>query len=184
MSPAAVMPATVAEPSDTRITPAISQPSTSASIDSAVSASEMFLSTPVATNTSFSVPAPAMISRITAMSLTELPYSSISACIFMPRDRPSVYVATARPSSMTISGLVQNFSAGWRFSGASGTAIDSAMITTGSNALAKQLNAPGSSASGRSGATNSVIGLDFTLRNRRAYSGPAQIMAGSATMMP
>src|SRR6187402_710150 len=49
---AAVMPATVAEPSDTRITPAISQPSTSGSIEMPVSRSEMFLSTPVATNTS------------------------------------------------------------------------------------------------------------------------------------
>ena len=34
---------------------------------------EMFLSTPVATNTSFRVPAPAMMSRMTAMSFTELP---------------------------------------------------------------------------------------------------------------
>ena len=58
------------------------------------------------------------------------------------------------------------------------------MITTGSSALAKQLKALGSSLSGRSGATNSVMGLAFTLRNRRAYSGPAQIIAGSATMMP
>ena len=58
------------------------------------------------------------------------------------------------------------------------------MSTTGNSALAKQLKALGSSLSGRSGATNSVMGLDFTLRNRLAYSGPAQIMAGNATMMP
>ena len=73
MRPAAVMPATVADPSDTRISPAISQPSSNGSIETPSSRSEMFLSTPVATNTSLSVPAPAMISRITAMSFTELP---------------------------------------------------------------------------------------------------------------
>ena len=38
--------------------------------------------------------------------------------------------------------------------------------------------------SGLSGATNSVIGFEFTLRNRRAYNGPAQIIAGMATMRP
>src|SRR6187551_981705 len=108
----------------------------------------------------------------------------MSCCSFMPRDVPSVYVATASASSMTMSGLVQNLSIGCQLSGAIGTAIEQAMSATGSSALAKQLNVLGSSLSGRSGATNSVIGFDSTLRNRRAYNGPAQIIAGSATTRP
>ena len=48
----------------------------------------------------------------------------------------------------------------------------------------KQLKALGSSLSGRSGATNSVIGFDFTRRNSPANTGPAMIMAGIATMRP
>src|SRR5262245_48607455 len=100
----------------------------------------------------------------------------------MPRDRPSVYVATANDSSMTVNGLVTNLNSGSDASGitpSSESSSESAINATGSSALAKQLNALGSSLSGRSGATNSVIGFDFTLRNRRAYSGPAQIMAGN-----
>src|SRR5215203_677395 len=96
----------------------------------------------------------------------------------MPRESPSVYVATASASNITISGLVANLSNGCRFSGASGTAIEQVINATGSNALAKQLKVLGSSLSSLSGATNRVIGFDFTLRNRRAYSGPAQIIAG------
>jgi hypothetical protein len=85
---------------------------------------------------------------------------------------------------MTTSGLVQNLSADCISSGASGTSMEQAMSTTGSRALAKQLNVLGSSCSGRSGATNSVMGFDFTLRNRPANIGPAMIMAGTATIRP
>src|SRR6187549_2901273 len=102
----------------------------------------------------------------------------------MPRDRPSEYVAMASDTSMTIRGLVQNLSAACQVSGASGTAIEQAMSATGNSALAKQLKALGSSLSGRNGATNNVIGLDFTLRNRPANIGPAITMAGIATMSP
>src|SRR6186713_354153 len=111
----------------------------------------------------------------------------MSGPIFMPRDNPSVYVATASDSSMTVSGLVTKLNSGRQSSGitpSSESSSDIAISATGSSALAKQLNVLGSSFSGRSGATNSVIGFDFTLRNSRAYSGPAQIMAGSATMRP
>src|SRR5688572_13501020 len=102
----------------------------------------------------------------------------------MPRDRPSEYVAMASDNSMTISGFVQNLSAGCQVPGASGTAIEHAMSATGNSALAKQLNALGNSPSGRSGATNNVIGLDFTLRNSPANNGPAITMAGMATIRP
>src|SRR5688572_8755142 len=102
----------------------------------------------------------------------------------MPRDRPSVHVATASDSNITMSGLVQNLSVDCRFSGAIGTSIEQAMTTTGSSALAKQLKALGSSCSGRNGATNSVMGFDFTLRNRPANTGPAMTMAGTATIRP
>src|SRR5262245_48947703 len=102
----------------------------------------------------------------------------------MPRESPSVYVATPRDTSITMFWLVQNLNAGCQSAGTSGKAIEQAISTTGSSALAKQLNALGSSLSGRSGATNSVIGFDFTLRNNPANTGPAMIMAGIATMMP
>src|SRR5688500_15869025 len=108
----------------------------------------------------------------------------MSCCIFMPRDNPSVYVAMASDNSMTMFWLVQNLNAGCQDSGASGTAIEHAISATGNNALAKQLNALGSSPSGRSGATNNVIGFDLTLRKRPANTGPAMIMAGTATMSP
>src|SRR6187455_1272075 len=108
----------------------------------------------------------------------------MSDWIFMPRDRPSVYVAIPSDTSMTISGLVQNLRIGCQASGAVGTAIEHAINATGSSALAKQLKVLGSSLSGRMGATNKVIGFDLTLRNSPAYTGPARIIAGMATMRP
>src|SRR3954465_10608779 len=105
----------------------------------------------------------------------------------MPRDRPSVYVATASANSMTMSGFVAKWNNGAQASGILPTNVstsDSEIRNTGSSALAKQLNAPGNSLSGRSGATNNVTGFAATFRNSRAYNGPAQIIAGSATMIP
>src|SRR5436190_11220154 len=111
----------------------------------------------------------------------------MSGPIFMPRDRPSVYVAIASDSSITVSGFVTKWNTGRYGAGIAPnneSSSENAINATGSSALATQLNAPGSSLSGRSGATNSVIGFDFTLRNSRAYSGPAQIIAGIATIKP
>src|SRR5688572_8437361 len=108
-------------------------------------------------------------------------------CIFMPRDKPSVQVATASDTNMTTSGFVKNRNVGNADSGITWNSVsssDSAISATGSSAVTKQLNALGSSCSGRIGATNSVSGEYFTLRNRRAYTGPAKIIAGSATMKP
>src|SRR5688572_25540078 len=101
----------------------------------------------------------------------------------MPRDRPSEYVAMASDNSMTISGLVKNRNVGSMPSGITWNRLsssDNAIRNTGSNAVAKQLKALGSSLSGRIGAMNKVKGFADTLRNSFANIGPAMIMAGSA----
>src|SRR5947207_229418 len=61
---------------------------------------------------------------------------------------------------------------------------DIASNTTGSSAVAKALKAPGSSAASIGAVVNKVTGRDFTLRNSRANSGPAMIIAGIATTIP
>src|SRR6187399_1743368 len=96
----------------------------------------------------------------------------------MPRDSPSVHVPTARPTNITTSGLVANRIIAWYSAGAFATAgsTEVAISTTGSNAVANALNAPGSRAVSMGGAENSVTGRDRTLRNSRANTGPATIM--------
>src|ERR1700735_2832437 len=68
--PAAVKPATVADPRQTRIMAAISQPRTSGWIGQPCNTAAISLLTPLAEKTSFKAPAPATISRITATSFT------------------------------------------------------------------------------------------------------------------
>src|ERR1041384_3190804 len=111
----------------------------------------------------------------------------MSGAIFMPRERPSVQVAIASDSNITVSGFVKKRNVGSTDSGitcSSESSSERLISATGNIAVAKQLNALGSSLSGRGGATNNVIGFDFTLRNSFAYTGPAMIIAGNATMRP
>ncbi len=71
--PAAVRPATVAEPTQTLITAASSQPNTSGFIDKPRSCCPISLLTPLSTSTCFRAPAPATINNITATSFTASP---------------------------------------------------------------------------------------------------------------
>ncbi len=88
--PAAVSPATVAEPTQTRITVAMSHANIKGEIAEPWSISPMYSLTPLSINTCFNAPAPAIMSNTIVIPVIALATESITSFIFLPLARPKV----------------------------------------------------------------------------------------------
>ena len=189
--PAAVRPATVADPTHTRITAVTIQASSSGSIESPCSACAIWALTPLLMSTSLKAPEPAITSRIEATSLMALPNVFITTGRDRPRTSPSDTVAKTSAMIITTSGSERNRSrpdSGTPPWAAVGTrnplTVVSRSRTAGSSAVRMLMNVPGSSLSGFGSAAKPGRGRAWIPASVRANTGPARMMAGTATINP
>ena len=185
--PAAVSPATVADPTHTRITAVTSQARTSGSSGRPCIASPMRLFTPLATSTCLKAPEPPMTSRIEATSPIAAANVFITDGSERPRARPSVMVAKRSAVSITTSGSATNFMAVAATESAGTTAPPTAVTsksTAGKSAVRMLTPAPGSSCSGREVVARPASGRAGIVAIARAKTGPASTSAGTAIARP
>ena len=102
--PAEVNPATVAEPTATRIAAAISQPSNNGGSASPLSISANALLIPPSAKTYFNAPAPATINTSMSISFNASVYVFIIETMDVPRDKPMDQVAKSKQINMSIEG--------------------------------------------------------------------------------
>lgn len=151
--PAAVRPATVAEPTATRITAAINQPNINGCVSILCKDAAISSLTPLSINTCFNAPAPAITNNTITTSFTASPYVLIRYVMLFPCTMPKEKVATAREIIMTLEASPKNamalasVDAGWT---RNSRPVVSISKITGSNAVKKLLRDPGSLSSGRS----------------------------------
>ena len=106
--PAAVKPATVADPTQTLITVAINHANINGDTKDPSSKDPIQSLTPLSIKICFNAPAPDIIKSTIVILDTEIEIEFINSFIFFPLDNPRVYIATRTEISMAITGLPIN----------------------------------------------------------------------------
>src|SRR5690606_27419832 len=171
--PAAINPATVAEPNATRIMAAITHTRTNGDSGSAPAHAAISSPTPLLTSTSLNEPAAPMINRIMTILFTDSSKLVITSFMVRPRAIPIVKTAMNTATSKAITGLPTNNTTAMIAESAGNTSDNTdaaAMSNTGHKPVNKLIKKPGVSAEwGIATSINCAGGLgcmSFSIRER------------------
>src|SRR5690606_16420502 len=186
--PAAIRPATVAEPKATRMTAAMTHTKTNGDNESAPAQAAISSPTPLSTSTCLNEPAAPMISKIMTILRTDSSKLFITSFIVRPRAIPMVKTATNTAMRRAITGLPMNDTTPMMVDpvGKTNDNTDaSAMSSTGNRPVNKLIKKPGvSDAGGIANSMNWAGGLGCMPFNMRENITPPSTTAGIATAIP